>query len=227
MKILIVDDDRDIAEIIAFALGKDHHHCTTVHGGTNALALLDQEKFDLIILDVMMPRLDGYEVCRRLREKDTSTPVIMLTAKDSETDKVHGLDLGADDYLTKPFSPRELVARVRALGRRVARPQPDGAEPVVAGGRLAINLADYEVHQEGQPVQLTPLEYELLRCLTLNIGRVVPYDKLLAFAWGPNYEGETELLKVHIRHLREKLERDPSAPEHIVTIRGIGYKLNR
>ncbi len=227
MKILIVDDDPDIAEIIAFALGKDHHHCTTVHGGTNALALLDHQKFDLIILDVMMPRVDGYEVCRRLREKDTTTPVIMLTAKDSETDKVQGLDLGADDYVTKPFSPRELLARVRALGRRVARPQAGESEPVVAGGRLAINLADYEVHKDGRPVQLTPLEYELLRCLTLNIGRVVPYNKLLAFAWGPNYEGETELLKVHVRHLREKLERDPSTPEHIVTMRGIGYKLNR
>ena len=105
MKILIVDDDPDIAEIIAFALGKDKHHCTTVHGGTNALTLLEREKFDLIILDVMMPRVDGYEVCRRLRAKDTSTPIIMLTAKDSEGDKVQGLDLGADDYVTKPFSP--------------------------------------------------------------------------------------------------------------------------
>jgi two-component system, OmpR family, alkaline phosphatase synthesis response regulator PhoP len=227
MKILIVDDDPDIAEIIAFALGKDHHHCITVHGGTNALTLLEREKFDLIILDVMMPRVDGYEVCRRLRSRDNTTPIIMLTAKDSETDKVQGLDLGADDYVTKPFSPRELLARVRALGRRVARPQADGGEPLIAGGRLAINLAEYEVRKEGQPVQLTPLEYELLRCMTLNLGRVVPYDKLLSFAWGPNYEGETELLKVHIRHLREKLERDPSAPEHIVTIRGIGYKLNR
>jgi two-component system, OmpR family, alkaline phosphatase synthesis response regulator PhoP len=227
MKILIVDDDPDIAEIVAFALGKDQHHCTTVHGGTNALALLEREKFDLIILDVMMPRVDGYEVCRRLRAKDTSTPIIMLTAKDSEGDKVQGLDLGADDYVTKPFSPRELLARVRALGRRVARPQSDGGEPIVAGERLEINLADYEVRVDGRLVPLTPLEYELLRCLTLNLGRVVPYDKLLSFAWGPNYEGETELLKVHVRHLREKLERDPSSPEHIVTIRGIGYKLNR
>jgi two-component system alkaline phosphatase synthesis response regulator PhoP len=227
MKILIVDDDPDIAEIIAFALGKDRHHCTTVHGGANALALLEREKFDLVILDLMMPRVDGYEVCRRLRARDTGTPIIMLTAKDGEADKVQGLDLGADDYVTKPFSPRELLARVRALGRRVARPQAEGGEAVLAGGRLSINLADYEVHREGQLVQLTPLEYELLRCLTLNVGRVVPYDRLLTFAWGPNYEGETELLKVHIRHLREKLERDPSAPEHIVTIRGIGYKLNR
>ena len=156
MKILIVDDDPDIAEIVAFALGKDQHHCTTVHGGTNALALLEREKFDLIILDVMMPRVDGYEVCRRLRAKDTSTPIIMLTAKDSEGDKVQGLDLGADDYVTKPFSPRELLARVRALGRRVARPQSDGGEPIVAGGRLEINLADYEVRVDGRPVQLTP-----------------------------------------------------------------------
>jgi DNA-binding response OmpR family regulator len=152
----------------------------------------------------------------------------MLTAKDEESDKVKGLDLGADDYVTKPFSPRELLARVRALGRRVTRPQPGGGgEPIVAGNRLAMNLDDYEVSTDGKPVQLTPLEFELLRCMALNLGRVVPYDKLLSFAWGPNYEGETELLKVHVRHLREKLERDPSAPEHIVTIRGVGYKLNK
>jgi two-component system alkaline phosphatase synthesis response regulator PhoP len=227
MKILIVDDDPDIAEIIAFALGKDRHTTTTVHSGVHALTLLEREKFDLLILDVMMPRVDGYEVCRRVREKDSSTPIIMLTAKDAESDKVRGLDTGADDYVTKPFSPRELLARVRALGRRVSRPQAGGAEPIVAGGRLSIALEDYEVKKEGQLVQLTPLEFELLRCMTLNLGRVVPYDKLLSFAWGPNYEGETELLKVHVRHLREKLERDPSAPEHIVTVRGVGYKLNR
>jgi DNA-binding response OmpR family regulator len=227
MKILIVDDDPDIAEIVAFALGKDRHQTTTVHGGGQALALLDRERFDLVVLDVMMPRVDGYEVCRRVREKDASTPIIMLTAKDEESDKVRGLDLGADDYVTKPFSPRELLARVRALGRRMERPLHAGGRPVIAGGRLSINLDDYEIMKDGQPVQLTPLEFELLRCMTLNIGRVVPYDKLLSFAWGPNDEGETELLKVHIRHLREKLERDPSAPEHIVTIRGVGYKLNR
>jgi DNA-binding response OmpR family regulator len=227
MRILIVDDDADIAEIIAFALSKDRHQTTTVHSGSHALTLLEREQFDLIILDVMMPRVDGYEVCRLVRQKDASTPIIMLTAKDSESDKVRGLDLGADDYVTKPFSPRELLARVRALGRRVARPQQSGGAPIVSGERLQINPDDYEVTTDGRPVQLTPLEFELLRCMALNIGRVVPYDKLLSFAWGPNYEGETELLKVHVRHLREKLERDPSAPEHIVTIRGIGYKLNK
>jgi two-component system alkaline phosphatase synthesis response regulator PhoP len=227
MKILIVDDDPDIAEIIAFALSKDRHQTTTVHSGSHALTLLDREPFDLVILDVMMPRVDGYEVCRLVRQKDTTTPIIMLTAKDSETDKVRGLDLGADDYVTKPFSPRELLARVRALGRRVTRPQPGSGDPIVSGDRLRINPEEYEVSAEGRPVQLTPLEFELLRCMALNIGRVVPYDKLLSFAWGPNYEGETELLKVHVRHLREKVERDPSAPEHIVTVRGVGYKLNR
>ena len=227
MKILVVDDDPDIAEIIAFALSKDRHTATTVHSGSAALQLLEREKFDLVILDVMMPRIDGFEVCRLVRQKDAATPIVMLTAKDGESDKVKGLDLGADDYVTKPFSPRELLARVRALGRRVARPQPGGGEPIVAGDRLSINLDDYEVTADGMTVQLTPIEFELLRCMALNLGRVVPYDKLLSFAWGPNYEGETELLKVHVRHLREKLERDPSAPEHIVTIRGIGYKLNR
>ncbi|MBI3974717.1 MAG: response regulator transcription factor [Chloroflexi bacterium] len=227
MKILVVDDDPDIAEIIAFALGKDHHSASIVHTGASALALMERERFDLMILDVMMPRVDGYEVCQRVRRQDAAMPIIMLTAKDSEADKVRGLDLGADDYVTKPFSPRELLARVRALGRRAAQPVAGGAEPVIAGGRLAINLDAYEVLKEGQPVQLTPLEFELIRCLTLNIGRVVPHDKLLSFAWGPNYGSETELLKVHIRHLREKLERDPSTPEHIVTVRGIGYKLNK
>jgi two-component system alkaline phosphatase synthesis response regulator PhoP len=227
MKILIVDDDPDIAEIVAFALSKDGHQAAMVHSGSHALTLLDREPFDLIVLDVMMPRVDGYEVCRLVRERDPATPIIMLTAKDSESDKVRGLDLGADDYVTKPFSPRELLARVRALGRRVSRPQPGGGAPIIAGERLAINLDDYEVAAGGTPVRLTPIEFELLRCLALNIGRVVPYDKLLSFAWGPNYDGENELLKVHVRHMREKLERDPSAPEHIVTIRGIGYKLNR
>lgn len=227
MKILIVDDDPDIADIVAYALRKDHHSATTAQSAQQALALLEHEKYDLLIVDAMMPRIDGYELIRRVRQKDTATPIIMLTAKDSESDKVKGLDLGADDYVTKPFSPRELGARVRALGRRINRPQAAESEPIIAGGRLSINLEAYEVLAGGRPVQLTPIEYELLRCLVLNIGRVVPYDKLLSFAWGPNYEGETELLKVHIRHLREKLEADPSAPEHIVTVRGIGYKLNK
>jgi DNA-binding response OmpR family regulator len=227
MKILIVDDDPDIADIVAFALRKDHHSAATAQSAQQALALLEREKYDLLIVDVMMPRIDGYELIRRVRQKDTATPIIMLTAKDSESDKVKGLDLGADDYVTKPFSPRELGARVRALGRRINRPQAAESEPIIVGGRLSINLEAYEVLAGGRPVQLTPIEYELLRCLVLNIGRVVPYDKLLSFAWGPNYEGETELLKVHIRHLREKLEADPSAPEHIVTVRGIGYKLNK
>jgi DNA-binding response OmpR family regulator len=176
------------------------------------------------VLDVMLPGLSGFDVCRKLRERGP-VPVILLTARGEEADRVWGLDLGADDYMTKPFSHRELLARIRAVSRRAAAAQtPDQGSVQV--GELRIDFGRREVNVGPRPVELTPKEYEILHCLALNTGRVVPHERLLAFVWGSlSLESDVDQLKVHVRHLREKLERNPSAPEYLLTLRGVGYKL--
>ncbi|HUZ78926.1 MAG TPA: response regulator transcription factor [Chloroflexota bacterium] len=224
MEILVADDDPDIVDIICYSLRKEGHTVITGYDGQQALDLARKHHPDLAILDVMMPKQNGFEVCRRLRQ-ESSMPVILLTAKGEDSDKVWGLDLGADDYVTKPFSHKELLARVRAIGRRGQASGVQGERGVLEVGPLALDLDQHEARLSGAVVELTPKEFALLRCLMLNPGRVVTHDTLLTFAWGSNFEGETEMLKVHIRHLREKIERNPSAPEHILTVRGVGYKL--
>ncbi|MGH2365216.1 MAG: response regulator [Chloroflexota bacterium] len=224
MEILVADDDPDIVDIICYSLRKDGHTVIAGYDGQQALDLARKHHPDLAILDVMMPKQNGFEVCRRLRQ-ESSMPVILLTAKGEDNDKVWGLDLGADDYVTKPFSHKELLARVRAIGRRGQASGVQGERGVLEAGPLAVDLDQHEARLNGALVELTPKEFALLRCLLVNEGRVVTHDTLLGFAWGNNFEGETEMLKVHIRHLREKIERNPSAPEHILTIRGVGYKL--
>ncbi len=224
MEILVVDDDPDIADILSYSLRREGHRVTVVNDGLSALEAAHRQYPDLILLDVMLPNLDGFEVCRRLRQ-DMDVPIILLTAKGEESDKVWGLDLGADDYITKPFSHKELLARVRAVGRRALAAGTKEDRGVLEVGPLSIDFERREVRVGERQVDLTPKEYDLLRCLMVNAGKVVTHDSLLNFAWGANYEGETEMLKVHIRHLREKLERNPSAPEHILTERGIGYRL--
>jgi DNA-binding response OmpR family regulator len=226
MDILVVDDDPDIVDIITYSLRKDGHKVIAGHDGQEALDLARKHRPDLAILDVMMPKQNGFEVCRRLRQ-ESAMPVILLTAKGEERDKVWGLDLGADDYITKPFSHKELLARVRAVGRRARATGLKEAHGTLEAGPLRMDLDQHEVFVGEAHVDLTPKEYELLRCLLINSGRVVTHDTLLNFAWGSNFDGDTEMLKVHIRHLREKVERNPSAPEYVLTVRGVGYKLGK
>jgi len=222
--ILVVDDDRGIADIIGYSLRKEGHRPILAHSGEEALALAEHQRPDLVVLDVMLPGLSGFDVCRKLRERGP-VPVILLTARGEEADRVWGLDLGADDYLTKPFSHRELLARIRAVARRSSAAQtPDQGSVTV--GELEIDFGGREVSMRGVVVDLTPKEYEILHCLALNAGRVVPHERVLAFAWGSSaLESDVDQLKVHVRHLREKLERNPSAPEYLTTVRGVGYKL--
>ncbi|MBV8084964.1 MAG: response regulator transcription factor [Chloroflexi bacterium] len=224
MDILVVDDDPDIVDIITYSLRKDGHRVIAGHDGQEALDLARKHHPDLAILDVMMPKQNGFEVCRRLRQ-ESPMPVILLTAKGEEADKVWGLDLGADDYITKPFSHKELLARVRAVGRRALATGVKADHGALEAGPLRMDLDQHEAYVGEQLVDLTPKEYELLRCLIINAGKVVSHDTLLNFAWGSNFDGDTEMLKVHIRHLREKVERNPSAPEYVLTVRGVGYKL--
>jgi DNA-binding response OmpR family regulator len=224
MNILVVDDDRDIADIIGYSLRKEGHRPMLAHSGQEALELAERTTPDLVVLDVMLPDLSGFDVCRRLRERGR-IPVILLTARGEEADRVWGLDLGADDYVTKPFSHRELLARIRAVWRRVAAAEtPDHGGLSV--GELRLDFDRHEVALAGRLIDLTPKEYEILHCLALNCGRVVPHERVLAFVWGAQtLETDVDQLKVHVRHLREKLEPNPSAPEYLLTVRGVGYKL--
>jgi DNA-binding response OmpR family regulator len=224
MNILVVDDDRDIADIIGYSLRKEGHRVSLVHTGQEALEFAERTPPDLVVLDVMLPDVSGFDVCRRLRQH-SRVPVILLTARGGEADRVWGLDLGADDYVTKPFSHRELLARIRAVRRRVATAEtPDHGG--VSIGDLHMDFDRHEVCMARRLVDLTPKEYEVLHCLALNSGRVVPHERLLAFVWGnQSLETDVDQLKVHVRHLREKIERNPSAPEYLLTIRGVGYKL--
>jgi len=226
MRILVVDDDPDLVDIIAYSLRKDGHTITTAASGEEALAQIDRDPPEMVILDVMLPGLDGFEVCRRVRQR-WSIPVILLTARGEEADRVWGLDLGADDYITKPFSHGELRARVRAVARRAAVPSTLD-RGVLRVGELSMDLAAREVRVGERIVELTPKEYAILQCLMLNAGRVVPHETLLRFAWGSDYlDADAEALKVDLRHLREKIERNPSAPEYLLTVRGVGYRLQR
>lgn len=224
MEILVVDDDPDIVDIISYSLRKDGHRVIAGHDGQEALDLARKHHPDLAILDVMMPKQNGFEVCRRLRQ-ETLMPIILLTAKGEEADKVWGLDLGADDYMTKPFSHKELLARVRAVSRRAAATGVRADHGTIEAGPLVMDLDQHQTRVGERLVELTPKEYDLLRCLIINAGRVVSHEAMLNFAWGSNLDSDTEMLKVHIRHLREKIERNPSAPEYVLTVRGIGYKL--
>jgi len=200
--------------------GFDVSQATT---GTEALAQLRDRLPDLILLDVMMPELDGFETLRLIREI-SPVPVIMLTARGDEDDRVRGLELGADDYLTKPFSPRELVSRVRAVLRRTEAPAVAPHEPIEVDDRLKIDFDRRQVWVEGKLVQLRPTEYRLLYHLVQNAGWVVPHEQLLAKVWGYEYRDETHYLRLYVNYLRQKLERDPSNPQYILTERGVGYR---
>lgn len=222
-KILVVEDEASITEGLEVGLGAEGFEVVAVADGREALAVLERERPDLVLLDLMLPGLSGTEVCRSIRT-DHATPIIMLTARDSEVDRVVGLELGADDYVTKPFSMRELVARVRAVLRRGAEWEAtDLGAPLEASG-VRIDPERYEVHARGAPVDLPPKEFALLELLIRNAGRVLTRDVLIDRIWGADYVGDTKTLDVHIKRLRGRLERDPHEPRLIVTVRGVGYK---
>ena len=222
--ILLVDDEDSIQKLLAYPLEREGFRVLQARDGEEALERFASEHIDLVVLDLMLPKLDGLEVCKRLRA-ESEVPIIMLTARDDELDKVLGLELGADDYITKPFSIREFRSRVRALLRRAAVPRRVVAagESIVAGD-LRIDLSRRTVHVGDAPVQLTYVEFELLRTLAGNPGRVYSRRMLLEALWGGADYREPRTIDVHVRHLREKLEHDPTEPEYIITIRGVGYR---
>ena len=221
-KILVVDDEKNIVDIIAFNLKKEGYRVMTAANGEEAVFLALNENPDLILLDVMMPKMDGYEACKRIREK-TNTPIIMLTARAEEVDKVLGLELGADDYVTKPFGVRELMARVKANLRRKAAPAAAVQGNVLQFGQLTIDLDRYEVRRDGRPVELTLREFELLKFLAQNRTQVFTRETLLEKVWGYEYFGDVRTVDVTVRRLREKIEDNDKKPTYILTKRGVGY----
>jgi two-component system KDP operon response regulator KdpE len=222
-QILVVDDEPRMIRFIRLNLEHDGFDVSEAANGAQALNQLRDRLPDLVLLDVMMPELDGFETLRLIREIST-VPVIMLTAKGDEEDRVRGLELGADDYITKPFSPRELVSRVRAVLRRTEAPAAVAHEPIQVDDRLQIDFDRREVWVEGKLVRLRPTEYRLLYHLVQNAGWVVPHDQLLAKVWGYEYRDETHYLRLYVNYLRQKLEKDPSDPQYILTERGVGYR---
>jgi DNA-binding response OmpR family regulator len=223
-RILLVDDEQSIQTLLSYPLRKDGYEVVQAADGREALARFTEAPFDLIVLDVMMPRLDGLEVCKRLRAR-SSVPIIMLTAKADEIDKVVGLELGADDYITKPFSLREFRSRVKAALRRAGMSphEPDGDGPLVVRD-LRVDYAKRSVRVRGEDVPTTFVEFEILAALATAPGRVWTRDMLLTRVWGDSAYRDRRTIDVHIRHLREKLERDAKEPEYLFTVRGVGYR---
>lgn len=230
-KILVVDDESSIVTLLQFNIEKAGFDVVTAEDGRMGYELALTEKPDLIVLDLMLPEMDGIEVCKQLRQDKVETPILMLTAKDDELDKIIGLELGADDYLTKPFSPREVVARIKAILRRSAGKSAE-VEPEVAPKEKALHVGDlkiltesYEVYLQDELLDLTPKEFELLLYLANHRGKVFSRDQLLDAVWNYDYIGETRIVDVHVSHLRDKIEADTKKPQYIKTIRGFGYKM--
>lgn len=230
-KVLIVEDDKTMLGVLKYNLFKEGYDVITAVDGVQAVEVARSEKPELIVLDIMLPKLDGLEVCRILR-KEMTVPILMLTAKTEEIDKVVGLEIGADDYVIKPFSMRELLARVRAMLRRAGMMKheassigKEAAPSSIKIGDLEIDLARYQVSLGGSILDLTLKEFDLLAFLVMNQGRVFSRDHLLEKVWGYDYAGGTRTVDVHIRWLRRKIEVDPSSPKRLITVRGVGYKL--
>jgi DNA-binding response OmpR family regulator len=222
--VLLVDDEESVQKLLAFPLEREGFRVVQARDGEEALDLFGSEDIDLVVLDLMLPKLGGLEVCRRMRGEGSPVPIIMLTARGDEVDKVLGLELGADDYITKPFSIREFMSRVRALLRRAKFPTPALPDEVIEADGLRIDTGKRIVDVRGEPVQLTYLEFELLRTLAANPGRVFSRTTLLDDLWGGAQFRDPRTIDVHVRHLREKIERDPAEPEFIFTVRGVGYR---
>jgi two-component system OmpR family response regulator len=222
-KILIVEDDPNLLEALKYNVRKEGHDVVSAVDGVQALEVARRDKPDLILLDIMLPKMSGFEVCRILR-KEMIVPILILTARDDEVDKVVGLDFGADDYITKPFSMRELLARIRATLRRVEIQTPTTETPLKLGD-IEIDTGHHLITKAGQALTLTPKEFDLLTFLTRNKGLVFSRDQLLEKVWGYDYSGDTRTVDVHVRWLREKIEDNPDEPKRLITVRGVGYKL--
>lgn len=227
--VLVVEDDAAIQEALSYNLGKEGYEVLTAGDGVEALKVARSSKPDLIVLDLMLPELDGFDVTRTLR-KESSVPILMLTARDDEIDRVLGLELGADDYLTKPFSMRELLARVKAMLRRVrlgkedAEPSKVQSEKQIDSGNLHIDLTRHEVSLDGTVIELKPKEFDLLLFFVQNQGQVFSRDQLLEQVWGWEFSGGSRTVDVHVRWLRSKIEQDAEQPTRIITVRGVGYR---
>jgi two-component system, OmpR family, response regulator RegX3 len=221
-RVLVVEDEESFSDALSYMLRREGFEAVVAANGPDALAEFDQGGADVVLLDLMLPGLPGTEVCRALRSR-SSVPIIMLTAKDSEIDKVVGLELGADDYVTKPYSARELVARIRAVLRRRGDAEPV-ADAVLAAGPVRMDVERHVVAVDGESVPLPLKEFDLLELLLRNAGRVLTRSQLIDRVWGSDYVGDTKTLDVHVKRLRAKIEPDPANPKHLLTVRGLGYK---
>lgn len=228
-KILIIEDELSILKLLSYNLEREGYKVESSMDGQEGLDKALENKYDMILLDLMLPNKDGMEICREIRQEKIETPIIMLTAKDSEIDKIIGLEIGADDYITKPFSPREVVARMKAVFRRYRQSTTADAsendEEIVIVGEIEIFPEKYEVMVRGENLELTPKEFDLLLYLARRTGRILSREQLLNAIWNYDFAGETRIVDVHISHLREKIEVDTKKPEYIITARGFGYKL--
>ena len=224
-KILLVEDEHSIADPVIYNLKQEGFSVTHVDEGPIALEIFSEESFDLIILDLMLPEISGLDICRSIR-KESDVPIIMVTAKDSEADRVAGLELGADDYVTKPFSVRELMSRVRAVLRRTTTTtKTNKIDKSIKSGNIEINLSKYEAKVDDKNIDLTPREFELLYAFCENEGNLMSREQIFDEIWGYSFIGNTKTLDVHIQRIREKIEKDPRKPKRLVTVRGVGYKL--
>ncbi|MFG2048712.1 response regulator [Micromonospora sp. NPDC048935] len=222
-RVLVVEDEESFSDALSYMLRKEGFEVSVAATGTEALTEFDRTGADIVLLDLMLPEMSGTEVCRQLRQR-SAVPIIMVTARDSEIDKVVGLEIGADDYVTKPYSPRELVARIRAVLRRQSPEVAEAGAPTLAAGPVRMDIERHVVTVEGGAVQLPLKEFELLELLLRNAGRVLTRGQLIDRVWGADYVGDTKTLDVHVKRLRSKIEPEPSAPRFIVTVRGLGYK---
>lgn len=229
-KILVVDDEPSIVTLLTFNLEKEGYQVSSATDGAIGLQLALEGNYDFIILDVMLPSIDGIEITKRIRQEKIDTPILILTAKDDPIDRILGLEIGADDYLNKPFSPREVLARMKAIFRRIKLTQPDPVIKEEEVGALVVgdiraDLKSYQVTMKQKPIILTPKEFELLVYFMQRKGRVIDRETLLNQIWNFDFTGQTRIVDVHISHLREKIETDPKKPQYLLTIRGFGYKL--
>jgi two-component system response regulator RegX3 len=222
-RVLVVEDEESFSDALSYMLRKEGFEVSVAATGTSALTEFDRTGADIVLLDLMLPEMSGTEVCRQLRQR-SHVPIIMVTARDSEIDKVVGLEIGADDYVTKPYSPRELVARIRAVLRRQGTEVVEVSTPTLSAGPVRMDVERHVVTVAGAAVQLPLKEFELLELLLRNAGRVLTRGQLIDRVWGADYVGDTKTLDVHVKRLRSKVEPEPSTPRFIVTVRGLGYK---
>ncbi|SFR44384.1 two-component system, OmpR family, response regulator RegX3 [Microbacterium azadirachtae] len=222
-RILLVEDEPDLADPLAYLLRREGYEVEIAEDGPTALALFRESGADIVLLDLMLPGMPGTEVCRQIRTT-SAVPIIMLTAKDSEVDIVVGLELGADDYITKPYSSRELLARMRAVLRRVVQAEDDVDERILEGGRVTVDIDRHTVAVDGEVINMPLKEFELLEVLMRNSGRVLTRGQLIDRVWGSDYFGDTKTLDVHIKRIRSRIEQNPSEPVMLVTVRGLGYR---